>query len=205
MNKENNPHKDPDTEARKKEEEELVDKCLKGNPSAQKAFYDRFSKKMYAVCRGYAQDSQEAKDLLQEGFIKVFKQLHRYRADGSLDGWVRRIFINCAIDHYRSNKKRKNYEFIENYFSEDMGEVDNEVLGDISKQEFLKMLQSLPEGYRLVLNLYFVESYTHKEIAEALGITVGTSKSQLAKAKGYLKQNLLQFFDKETVESFVSM
>lgn len=195
----------PEEALDKEAEEALVQGCLRGKRDAQKAFYERFSKKMYAVCRGYASDTQEAKDLLQEGFIKVFKQLHRYRADGSLDGWVRRIFINCAIDHYRSNKKRKGYEFIENCFSEEMGKVDNEVLGELSRQEFLNMLRGLPEGYRLVLNLYFVESYTHKEIADTLDITVGTSKSQLAKAKSYLKENLLRFFDKETVESFVSM
>ncbi|MBK0401543.1 sigma-70 family RNA polymerase sigma factor [Adhaeribacter sp. BT258] len=142
---------------------------------------------MMAVCSRYAKTRFEAEDVFHEAFVKVFKNIHTYQS-GSFEGWMKRIFVNTAINNYRQNKKHYNHdEFgVEHDFS---SETDS-VISGISTQELLDIVNQLPEGYRLVFNMFAVEGYTHKEIGELLGIAEGTSKSQLAKAKQLLKKLL---------------
>lgn len=169
------------------EEALLVDDCLEGNARAQAIFYQRFASKMYAICCRYSRDQDTAADVLQDGFIRVFQALYTFRKDGSLEGWVRRIIVNTALEHYR--KTRANPTLSETSEAEHMG-GDPEVSGDMGADDLLKLVQSLPDGYRNVFNLYAIEGFNHKEIAEMLQISEGTSKSQLARARQLLQNKL---------------
>ena len=167
---------------------DLIEGCLNGDRLAQELLYKQFSPKMYAVCLRYAGKADDAQDILQDGFVKVFKNLHMYRGDGSFEGWVRRIFVNTAIEHYR--RQVNLYPVTENH--ENLFEArDLSALDNLSMKDIMKMIQELSPGYRTVFNLYVIEGYSHKEIAEIVGISEGTSKSQLARAKGVL-QNIIK-------------
>lgn len=169
-------------------ESDLIKGCLSGDRLAQELLYKRFSPKMYAVCLRYAGKADDAQDILQDGFVKVFKNLQMYRGEGSFEGWVRRIFVNTAIEHYR--RQVNLYPVTENH--ENLLEArDLSALDSLSMKDIMKMIQELSPGYRTVFNLYVIEGYSHKEIAEIAGISEGTSKSQLARAKGVL-QNIIK-------------
>ncbi len=165
----------------------LVEGCRANDRQSQQNFYDRFSSKMYAVCLRYAGNSEDANDLLQEGFVKIFKHLDKFRGDGSLEGWVRRIFVNTSIEFLRRKKAVLQLPEVESIPIEDtaLNGFDKISLNDV-----LKMVQKLSDGYRTVFNLFVIEGYTHKEIGEMLGINEGTSKSQLARAKNILQQEI---------------
>ncbi len=140
---------------------------------------------MYTVCLRYSENPEDANDVLQEGFIKVYKSLSKFRAEGSFEGWVRRIFINTSIEHYR--KKVKLYNVTE--VQENTIEDDNlDVLDSLATKDILNIINELSPGYKQVFNMHVIEGYSHKEIADLLGITEGTSKSQLARAKSVLKK-----------------
>lgn len=168
-------------------EEDLINKCIANDPESQKELYQMFSDKMYAVCYRYATDADHAKDLLQDGFIRVFKNLKKYEYKGSFEGWVRRIFVNCSIENYRKNQKGK---FFEEITPKTEKHVDPEVLQDLSMQELLNLINALPMGYKTVFNLYVIDGYSHKEIAEELDITESTSKTQLRKARLALMEKI---------------
>ena len=166
-------------------EQDLLASCIAGNPESQEYLYSFFAPKMFGICLRYANDFHSAEDILQEGFIKAFNNLHRFRNEGSFEGWLKRIFINTSIEHYR--KATNGHRFT------DIDEVQNlaiqpSVYSDLGKQELLKMIQGLPFGYRTVFNLYVIEGYTHKEIAELLDISIGTSKSQLSRSRETLQK-----------------
>jgi RNA polymerase sigma factor (sigma-70 family) len=168
-------------------ETDLIKGCLDGNRRMQKQLYDQFSSKMYAVCLRYMGNSDDAQDVLQEGFIKVYKNLERFRGDGSFEGWVRRIFVNTAIEQIRKKKidvsiTEKEEETIE---YKTITAVDK-----INEKDLLKIVQELSPGYRTVFNLYIVEGFGHKEISEMMGISEGTSKSQLARARMILQEKI---------------
>jgi RNA polymerase sigma factor (sigma-70 family) len=169
------------------DEARLVDDCLQGKVRAQEALYQRFASGMYAICCRYSRDQDAAADVLQDGFIRVFQALSTFRKDGSLEGWVRRIIVNTALEHYRKN--RSNPTLNDTSEAELMG-GDPEISGDMGADDLLKLVQSLPDGYRNVFNLYAIEGYTHKEIADMLQINEGTSKSQLARARQLLQHKL---------------
>lgn len=171
-------------------EKELVDQCLKGNPKSQEALYRHYAPRMYGVCMRYARNTLEADDILQEGFIKVFNFLKDYRHQGSLEGWIRRIVVNTAINYYRSKIHEWDEVNIEKAGPSpklETAEVDN-----ISRDELLELIQKLPEGYRLVFNLYVIEGYTHQEIGKLLDISENTSKSQLSRARAVLQEKITQ-------------
>jgi RNA polymerase sigma-70 factor (ECF subfamily) len=174
-------------------EEQIVRGCMAGKREFQKKLYDTYARKMFFVCYRYSKSREEAEDVLQEGFVKVFRNIHTFKFQGSFEGWVCRIMVNTAIEHIRKRKQA-------NVFDEE-GEVlnhpesESDAAGKMNEKELLKMLQLLPEGYRTVFNLYAIEGYSHKEIGELLDITEGTSKSQLSKAKNYLKGLLVKYFD----------
>ena len=169
-------------------ESDLIKGCLNGDRRMQEHLYQRFSPKMYAVCLRYAGKAEDAQDILQDGFVKIFKNLHMYRGDGSFEGWIRRIFVNTAIEHYR--RQVNLYPVTENH--ENLLETKElSAFDSLSMKDLMKIIQELSPGYRTVFNLYVVEGYSHKEIAEIVGISEGTSKSQLARAKGVL-QNIIK-------------
>lgn len=169
-------------------EYDLITGCLSGDRRMQEELYQRFSPKMYAVCLRYAGKAEDAQDILQDGFVKIFKNLQMYRGDGSFEGWIRRIFVNTAIEHYR--KQVNLYPVTENH--ENLLETTElSAFDNLSMKDMMKMIQELSPGYRTVFNLYVIEGYSHKEIASMTGISEGTSKSQLARAKGVL-QNMIK-------------
>ncbi|HKL09732.1 MAG TPA: RNA polymerase sigma factor [Bacteroidales bacterium] len=167
---------------------EIVKACIKGNRKAQKQLYQLFADKMFGVCMRYADDVDEAKDILQDGFIKVFMNLEQFNHKGSFEGWVRRIMVNTALEKFRD----KNYLFAVNmeqgYESRDK-EYDH-ILSELAAKDLLKMVQELSPQYRMVFNLYAIEGYSHKEICEMLNIKEGTSKSNLSRAREILKEKI---------------
>jgi len=167
----------------------MIESCLRNDKAAQKLLYDRFAPKMYAVCLRYASKRVEADDILQESFIKIFHHLPHFRFDGSFEGWIRKIVARVAIDHIQKYASR--WEELDEYTSEDYSIVPDEAISNLSVQELQSMIQELPEGKRMVFNLYAFEGYSHKEIAEMLGISVMTSKAQYSKAKKMLQDKLL--------------
>jgi RNA polymerase sigma-70 factor (ECF subfamily) len=154
----------------------------------QRLLYDTYAPKMYGVCLRYAGNENDANDILQEGFIKVYKNISKFRREGSFEGWIRRIFVNTAIEHYR--KKVKMYNVTE---AQENTIEDKELtpLDNLATKDILKIVDELSPGYKAVFNMHVIEGYSHKEIADILGITEGTSKSQLARAKGVLR-NLIE-------------
>lgn len=165
-------------------DEELIQKCLEGSHMAQKALFDRFSRKMMAVCLRYANGRDQAEDWLQDGLIKVFINLQKFKAEGSFEGWVRRTVVNTCLDHIRKQKA----DFVDVDISEaEYLSVDAEkALGKLRADEMIKLIEGLPDGYRTVFNLYAIEGYSHKEIAKELGVTESTSKTQFKKARTQL-------------------
>jgi RNA polymerase sigma-70 factor (ECF subfamily) len=170
------------------DEKKLIQACIKEDKSAQKALYDLFSAKMYFVCLRYARHEAEAQDILQDAFIKVFDKLDSYRFSGSFEGWVRRIMVNTALNYCRKSTYKYENIGIEDYQDK---VVNSKAISRLSEQELLGIIQQLPDGYRMVFNLYITEGYSHKEIAEMLSISENTSRSQLAKARKWV-QNVLE-------------
>jgi RNA polymerase sigma-70 factor (ECF subfamily) len=176
----------------------LIDGCLKGDRRSQQAIHKMFYGKMKAVCMRYTRDSDQAMDVLQEGFLKVFNNLDKYTGVGTFEGWMRRIMVNLSIDRYRRLKNDlvllREQNDIENWSSEADDETEdsgeNEEIYDITPEQIIDAMQQLTPAYRTVFNLYVYEDYTHQEIAEALGISVGTSKSNYAKAKKNMRKLL---------------
>jgi len=171
-------------------EEQLVKECISGNAIAHKKFYDLFAKKMMGVCLRYTNNSDEAQDVLQDGFIKVFAKLPKFVNKGSLEGWVRRIMVNTALDQYRKNKKfQRDVEIDSVSFKLEKNDF---IVETINANDLLKIIQTIPEGYRVVFNLFAIEGYSHKEIAEKLGVTESTSKSQYSRAKKMLRKLVVE-------------
>lgn len=159
---------------------DLIAGCIRGDRKMQYELYQYYSPKMFGVCLRYAGNTDEAEDVLQEGFIKIFKKIASFRNEGSFEGWIRRIFVNTAIEHFR----RKTY--LQPITEKEEVGVEAQylsVLDNLAEKDIINLVQQLSPGYRTVFNLYVVEGYTHKQIAEILGISEGTSKSQLSRAK----------------------
>lgn len=159
----------------------------------QRALYERFAPKMFGVCLRYAGNTEEAEDILQEGFIKVYNKIGSYRGDGSFEGWIRRIFVNTAIEHFR---KKTYLQPITDAEENTMEGKYLSVLDDLAEKDIIQLVQQLSPGYRTVFNMYVVEGYTHKQISEALGISEGTSKSQLSRARLILQDLVKTFIEK---------
>lgn len=170
-------------------EEDLIKGCIREDRECQKELYKRFAGKMMVVCMRYAAGRMEAEDILQDGFIKVFDNISRFKMEGSLEGWVRRIMVNTAINKIRSNKVR--FEEI-NDSTHESELYDQNAIDKMSEQDILKLINQMPQGYRYVFNMYAIEGYSHKEIADSLGIEEASSRSQYAKAKKYLQQQIIK-------------
>ncbi len=167
-------------------EKELIEGCRKGDRASQKALYDHFCKKMMVVCLRYAKSTAEAEDILQEGFVKVFQGLAGFRQDAKLETWMTRIMVNTALNHHRKKLYLLPMVDVE---KADLTEEEISLSG-IHFTELLRMIQALPQGCQVVFNLFAIEGYSHSEIAEKLGISEGTSKSQFARARQLLQAKL---------------
>ncbi|MFV0606330.1 MAG: RNA polymerase sigma factor [Niabella sp.] len=173
-------------------ESDLIKGCIDGDRRIQEELYRRFSPKMYAVCLRYASNTDEAQDILQDGFIKVYKKLDSFRGEGSFEGWVRRIFVNTAIEHFRRKK------YVQPVTEREENTIEGKytsVLDELAERDILDLVTQLSPGYRTVFNMYVVEGYSHKEIGEMLGISEGTSKSQLSRAKAILQDLVRKHID----------
>lgn len=172
--------------------DDILEGCKEGKRLAQNALYKTFASKMYATCLRYAKDSTEAEDVLQDGFIKVFQNIVNFKNEGSLEGWIRRIMVNTALEKFR--KKNILYPVGEVYeYAKDMKQ-DN-VEHELHAEELMKVINKLSPGYKMVFNLYAIEGYSHKEIAEQLNINEGTSKSQLARARMVLQEEVNKLYN----------
>jgi len=171
-------------------EEELVRACVAGNTAAQKKLFDRYSRVMMGICLRYASSSEEAQDLAQDGWIKVFERLQSFRFEGSLEGWIKRIMVNTSLDFLRRNKQMMQ-SLDESSESHSALQTDAEAFSRMSAKELMAVVQQLPAGYRTVFNLYAIEGYSHKEIAALLHIAESTSKSQYIRAKACLQRMLI--------------
>ena len=165
---------------------QLIHECIKGDRQSQSNLYNHFVPKMYAVCLRYSKNREEAEEIMQEGFVRVFKFLHHFKFAGSFEGWIRKIMVNCAIQQYRTKSKMHPVVTIENLPVEEIANED--ILARLHKKELLKIVQALPPAYRLIFNLYVFEGMKHREIAEQLGIAEGTSKSNFFNAKIILQK-----------------
>jgi len=169
-------------------EQKLIRGCRKGKPKYQKMLFELYAPKMLGVCARYFQRIEEAEDALQDGFVKVFSNIDSFKEKGSFEGWIRRIMVNTSLNLHRSNLKH--------YYHVDLGETETRIedkrysYDHLDVEDLLSMIKNLPNGYRLVFNLYEIEGYSHKEIAEELGVSVNTSKSQLLKARRKLRERL---------------
>jgi len=187
------------------EEEKVLNGCRAGKPKYQKMLYEYFYGKMLSLCMRYAYNQEEAKDLLHEGYIKVCKNIEKIKGEGSLEGWVRRIMVNTAINHYHKNKKLQQNIYLETKYeniADNLSPQDN-VFQKLAYEDLLKLVRTLTPAYRTVFNLYVIEGYNHKEIAEMLDISVGTSKSNLAKARYKLQEKIREWYNSESRADYV--
>jgi RNA polymerase sigma factor (sigma-70 family) len=171
-------------------EQAILVGCLQNDPSAQRELYNRYSPKMLSVCYRFGQNREDAEDMLQEGFIKIFTQIHTFQNKGAFEGWIRRIIVHTCINFLKKNKK-----FTENIDLDHAGylEVKEETMPSIMQaRQIIECIRLLPLGYRTVLNLYALEGYSHKEIGEMLDIEESTSRSQFTRAKSMLEMILVK-------------
>ncbi len=174
-------------------DQELVSGVLQGSSAHQTALYRQFSVPMFRVLLRYAKDKSEAEDMLQDGFVRVYRDMVQFRGDGALGGWIRRIMVNTALSHLRKQrdfvKDVPDFNVFESKFH-----TEEDFASNLDAQTLMSYLQRLPPGYRTVFNFYAIEGFSHEEIAEQLGISIGTSKSQLFKAREFLKKILNKSF-----------
>jgi RNA polymerase sigma factor (sigma-70 family) len=171
-------------------EELMLAGCLKNNAAAQEALYARFSPRMLGVCYRFGKNREDAEDMLQEGFIKVFTQMHQYRNEGALEGWIRRIIVHTCINHLKKNKKFS--DSLDIIHANSM-HINEEMIPSIMQaKQVVECIRMLPLGYRTVLNLYAIEGFPHKEIAAILDIEESTSRSQYTRAKAMLEEILIR-------------
>ena len=172
-------------------EDELIKGCIRDEAACQKEVFDRYASRMLGVCHRYARNSADAEDILQDSFIKVFSKIGQFKSEGSFEGWIRRIVVNTAIKKYsltRYNKEITGYEVSDHL----QPAAEPVAYGHLTEKDLMGLINNLPDGYRLIFNLYVIEGYQHDEIATMLGIQAGTSRSQLVKARTMLQKQILE-------------
>jgi RNA polymerase sigma-70 factor (ECF subfamily) len=172
--------------------EDIVVKCAAGDSKAQETLYYLFASKMFGVCLRYAKDYNEAEDNLQDGFVKVFTNIKNFRHEGSLEGWIRRIMVNVSLEKFR---KQRSLFPVEDVGVFEAFQYTEEILDLITSEELLSLVQQLPPRYKMVFNLFVIEGYSHQQVSEAMGIDVGTSKSDLARARKILKRKVNKLYN----------
>jgi RNA polymerase sigma-70 factor (ECF subfamily) len=165
----------------------LLKECKRGKSGSQEELYRRFASAMYGLCLQYASCEEDAQDILQEGFIKIFAKLDQVKNPAALPGWIRRVMINTALERYRSQVVLQRVDEVREEYDE---VTVNEALDRITCEELTGLIQTLTPRYRMVFNLYAIEGYAHKEISEELGISIGTSKSNLSRARTILQEKI---------------
>jgi len=165
----------------------LLKECKRGKSGSQEKLYQRFASAMYGLCLQYASNEEDAQDILQDGFIKVFAKLDQVKNPVALPGWIRRVMINTALERYRSQVILQRVDELRDEPGADSG---NEALDRLGCEELVTLIQTLSPRYRMVFNLYAIEGYSHQEISEELGISVGTSKSNLSRARAILQEKI---------------
>ncbi len=183
------------------DEQKLIAGCIEGKSWAQRAIYDRFAATMMSVCVRYVTDRDTAQDILQDGFIKLFSKIDTYSGTGAFGGWARRIFVTTALEYLRHNdalKQSANIDDIENYIEN----YDETAIQKMSTDDIMECISSLADGYRTIFNLYAIEGYNHAEIADMLGISEATSRSQFMRARKILQQKILSLHGKEYAEQY---
>lgn len=173
-------------------EQQLIEGCRKGDRRAQRELYEALSRKMMGVCLRYVNDRETARDLLQDGFIKVFTSIDSYSGNGSFEGWMRKIFVNCALEYLRKSDVLREAADLDH--SAELITPGSSAVSDMSAAELMKLIQELPAGFRTVFNLFAVEGYSHKEISDMLDITESTSRSQYTRAKQLLQHKINELY-----------
>lgn len=173
-------------------DEDIIKGCLADNAEAQKELYEHYAPKLWPVCLRYAKNQMSAEDIMQEGFIRIYRYLVNFKGEGSFEGWLRRTMVNTAINYYKKNLKQSEERDIETVFNISASNVD--AVSKMTADEILSIVQKLPDGYRTIFNLFVVEGFPHKEIAEKLGISENTSKSQLSRARVILQEKLNKIY-----------
>ena len=171
------------------DEKQIIDGCCRKDKKAQKVLFERFAKVLLGICMRYAGRRDEAEDILQDGFVKIYGNIRDYAGTGSFINWMKKIMINTAITHYHRNLKHHYQQDIEDIRETDIEGYEFEA-AEFTREELFGVISDLPEGYRMVFNLYALEGYKHKEIAELLEIDINTSKSQYSRAKGLIRKRL---------------
>lgn len=179
-------------------DEQMIEGCIAGKRYERNMLFKKYASRMLGICLRYTTNKAEAEDILMEGFMKIYSNIKSYRNDGSFEGWLKRIIVNTAITHYKKNKKYHHVDITQIELGEsEISDEGEEIEGiPFSKEEMLQVIQQLPEGYKMVFNLFVFENYNHKEIAELLEISENTSKTQLFKARKWLKSKLLELREK---------
>jgi RNA polymerase sigma-70 factor (ECF subfamily) len=171
------------------ETDKIIKGCLSGDRRDQELLYRRHASKLYAVCLQYSGNDEEARDILQEGFIKIFENLHHYKYEGSFEGWMRRITVNTALERFRSRHNLYRVDDIEN-IQEPEADPDNQDYAGLEAADLIEIIRELPPKYRMVFNLYAIEGYSHKEISRMMNISEGTSKSNLSRSRNILQKRV---------------
>ncbi|MET4081692.1 RNA polymerase sigma factor (sigma-70 family) [Pedobacter sp. UYP30] len=169
--------------------DDLLQGCKNGERKTQELLYKQTSGKMMAVCMRYAKNRAEAEDVLQLGYIKVFTKINQFKEEGSFEGWIRRIMVNTSIENFRKNQRSLKVVELDEAFDQPSVGFD---FGTLGMEDLLRVISKLSDGYRMVFNMYAIEGYSHREIAEQLGISESTSKSQLSRARAILKQEIIK-------------
>jgi|ERR1017187_3718581 RNA polymerase sigma-70 factor (ECF subfamily) len=185
-------------------DKELIEGCLKGKEKYYKMLYDNHYGKMFNVCLRYARDREEAQDILQEGYIRVFKNLHQYDFKGSFEGWIKRVIVTTAINYYRKNNLRSITDYVDsdNLLTMENNNVvidENNSMNQLEAKDLLSIIQQLPPVYKMVFNLNAIEGYSHKEISNMMGITESTSRSNLSKARAKLQEMVTPLIQNKTL------
>lgn len=175
-------------------ESALVEACINNDAKAQRYLFDTYGSKMLGVCARYCRNMEDARDAMQDGFVKIFRIIGTFNGKSKLETWMTRVMMNTAIDHFKKESRFVLFDTTEKIISDDTPDealfVDEE-REDLTEEQILEIMNELPDGYRVVFNMYVVDNLSHKEIAERLGISEGTSKSQLARARKHLQQLLV--------------
>jgi RNA polymerase sigma factor (sigma-70 family) len=172
-------------------QKEIIAGCIRGDRRSQRQLYERYSSRLYGICLMYTTDPMEAEDTLHDGFMKIFSSIGQYKGEGSFEGWMRRIMVNTSLEKYRRGKR---LQTIMDAFRYEGSDVTEHILDELTAKEIMDAVMELSPQYRVSFLLYAVEGYSHKEIAEQLGISEGTSKSNLSRARGILQDRLRRYY-----------
>jgi RNA polymerase sigma factor (sigma-70 family) len=169
---------------------ELIKGCIKEDGHCQKALFNRYSSSLLGVCQRYARNKEDAEDILQDTFIKIFSKLTQFKGEGSFEGWMRRVAVNTALKKYTVSRYTKEFSVEQVFDTPEITPLEAPAFNHLTEKDLLRLINNLPDGYRIIFNLYIIEGYQHDEIAEMLGIQPGTSRSQLVKARQLLQREI---------------